>query len=154
MVHASDSSLDSFRETAPATLGDHSTFLIANYDRRVLKKSGAGHISPVGAFDSKADRVLILDVATQKYPYTWVPVSTLWAAMNTIDPDSGQVRGYLLVAAGSRLQGAPGAARGGHVAASRPALCPWAARRPVSSSASRPGCPAGISRSAQTSDRV
>lgn len=107
VVHASDSDLASFREAARATLGESGTFLVTNYDRRVLKQSGAGHISPVGAFDSETDRVLILDVATQKYPYTWVPVSRLWAAMNTMDSGSGQTRGYLLIAAGSRPQGIP-----------------------------------------------
>lgn len=105
VVHASSEGLAAFRDTASRTLGEPSTFLITNYDRRVLKQSGAGHISPVGAFDSKTDRVLILDVATQKYPYTWVPVSALWAAMNTIDSDSGQTRGYLLVTAGRPARG-------------------------------------------------
>lgn len=108
VVHANDAGLARFREVASTTLGEPGTFLIANYDRRVLKQSGAGHISPVGAFDSETDRVLILDVATQKYPYTWVPVSRLWEAMNTWDFDSGQTRGYLLVAAGRPPQGDPG----------------------------------------------
>jgi hypothetical protein len=105
IVHASESSLDLFREAARTTLAEPGTFLIANYDRRVLKQAGAGHISPVGAFDLETDRVLILDVATQKYPYTWVPMSMLWAAMNTLDADSGESRGYLLVSAGSQPQG-------------------------------------------------
>jgi hypothetical protein len=106
-VHASDSDLTSFRAAARSTLAEPGTFLITNYDRRVLKQSGAGHISPVGAFDSETDRVLILDVAIQKYPYTWVPVSMLWAAMNTMDSDSRQTRGYLLVTAGGQPQGIP-----------------------------------------------
>ncbi len=107
VVHASDSGLTSFREAARTVLGEPDTFLITNYDRRVLKQVGAGHISPVGAFDAETDRVLILDVASQKYPYTWVPVPMLWAAMNTLDSHSGQTRGYLLVAAGSQPQGHP-----------------------------------------------
>lgn len=107
VVHAKDSNLSVFREAARTTLSESSTFLVINYDRRLLRQSGAGHISPIGAFDSSTDRLLILDVATQKYPYTWVPVSMLWAAMNTVDPDSGQTRGYLLVAAGDPQQGNP-----------------------------------------------
>jgi len=107
IVHATDSGLPLFREAARKTLREPGTFLITNYDRRVLRQSGAGHISPIGALDSETDRVLILDVATQKYPYTWVPVSMLWAAMNTVDSDSGQTRGYLLVAAGVQPQGGP-----------------------------------------------
>jgi hypothetical protein len=41
----------------------------------------------------------VLDVAAHRYPYTWVPVSRLWSAMNTIDNDSGLARGYLLITA-------------------------------------------------------
>jgi hypothetical protein len=107
VVHAGDSDLAAFREAARTTLGETGTFLVINYDRRVLQQSGAGHISPVGAFDTETDRVLILDVATQRYPYTWVPVSMLWAAMNTMDSDSGRTRGYLLVAAVRQPEGIP-----------------------------------------------
>jgi hypothetical protein len=71
--------------------------LVVNYDRRELGQSGAGHISPLGAYSPATDRLLILDVAAYKYPYTWVPVSKLWSAMNTIDSDSGRTRGFLLV---------------------------------------------------------
>lgn len=102
VLHARQSDPTSFRDAARAALGEPRTFLVVNFDRRVLLQSGAGHISPVGAFDSETDRLLVLDVATQKYPYTWVPASKLWAAMNTMDSDSGQTRGYLLVSAGSR----------------------------------------------------
>ena len=94
--------MDSFREAARTALDESRTFLIVNYDRRQLQQAGAGHISPVGAFDAPTDRVLILDVATRKYPYTWIPLAALWGAMNTVDSDSGQTRGYLLVAADSQ----------------------------------------------------
>jgi hypothetical protein len=103
VVHAAQSSLESFRNDARATLAEPLTFLIVNYDRASLAQEGAGHISPVGAYSAETDRMLILDVAAYKYPYTWVPASKLWTALNTIDPDSGQTRGYLLVSdAGAR----------------------------------------------------
>ena len=106
LVYAADSDIASFRDAARSTLAEPRTFLVVNYDRRGLGQSGAGHISPIGAFSRDTDRVLVLDVATYKYPYTWVPVSRLWTAMNTVDSDSGRSRGYLLVAtrAGSTLQ--------------------------------------------------
>jgi hypothetical protein len=85
---------------ARTTLAESLTFVIVNYDRAVLGQDGGGHISPVGAYSPETDRMLVLDVAAYKYPYTWVPVSKLWSALNTIDPDSGQTRGYLLVSAG------------------------------------------------------
>jgi hypothetical protein len=102
VVHAAQSSLESFRDTARAALAEPMTFLIINYDRATLQQEGAGHISPVGAYSPGTDRMLVLDVAAYKYPYTWVPASRLWNALNTIDPDSGQTRGYLLVSGGPR----------------------------------------------------
>jgi hypothetical protein len=100
IVHAAQSNLESFRNMARATLAEPLTFLIVNYDRAALGQDGGGHISPVGTYSPETDRMLVLDVAAYKYPYTWVPVSKLWSALNTIDPDSGQTRGYLLVTAG------------------------------------------------------
>lgn len=97
IVHAENADLASFRTAAQATLSEPHTFLVANYDRRGLGQSGAGHISPIGAFSPATDRLLVLDVAAYKYPYAWVPVSRLWGAMNTVDADSGRTRGYLLV---------------------------------------------------------
>ncbi len=101
IVYADQSDIAAFRQAAHSTLSESVTFLVVNYDRRGLGQSGAGHISPIGAFSRATDRLLVLDVATYKYPYTWVPVSELWNAMNTIDSDSGRTRGYLLVSASS-----------------------------------------------------
>ena len=107
VVHAAQSSLELFRNTARATLAEPLTFLIINYDRATLEQDGGGHISPVGAYSPETDRMLVLDVAAYKYPYTWVPASKLWSALNTIDPDSGKTRGYLLVSSGGVQRSAP-----------------------------------------------
>ncbi|MEO6698522.1 MAG: phytochelatin synthase family protein [Paraperlucidibaca sp.] len=96
-MHAAQSSLESFRAAAQRILAEPHAFLVINYDRKMLEQHGAGHISPVAAYDAETDAVLVLDVAASKYPYTWVPLPMLWAAVNTIDPDSGQTRGYLVV---------------------------------------------------------
>ncbi len=101
IVPAEYSDLAAFRAEAQSALSEPLTFLVVNYDRRVLGQAGAGHISPIGAFSPATDRVLILDVATYKYPYTWVPIAKLWNAMNTVDADSGRTRGYLLLSAGT-----------------------------------------------------
>lgn len=98
-VHAEHSGIDAFRAAAQSALSEPHTFLVVNYDRRILEQSGAGHISPVGAYHPATDRLLVMDVATYKYPYTWVPVQKLWNAMNTVDRDAGRSRGYLLVKA-------------------------------------------------------
>lgn len=98
-VHAAQSNIEQFREVARTTLAEPLVFLIVNYDRKALEQEGTGHISPVAAYNSEKDALLILDVAAYKYPSTWVPLPKLWSAMNTIDPASGQTRGYLLVSA-------------------------------------------------------
>ena len=87
-----------------ATLSEPFTYVVVNYVRQLLGQAGAGHISPLGAFDPHTDRVLVLDVAAHRYPYSWVPVTRLWSAMNTIDTDSGRARGHLLVAVDARAK--------------------------------------------------
>ncbi len=100
VVHAAQSDLAAFRSAARAVLAEPAQFLIANYDRVALHQEGAGHISPVGAYDPGSDRLLVLDVAAHKYPPTWVRTGDLWNAMNTIDSTSGATRGYLVVREG------------------------------------------------------
>jgi hypothetical protein len=100
--HASDSSVDDFRKLASAYLGEPGHFVIVNYLRKALGEQIGGHISPLAAYDSKADRFLILDVARYKYPPVWVKTADLFAAMNT--PDAGndnKTRGFVLVTAAS-----------------------------------------------------
>lgn len=100
VVHAANTDLESFRGTARATLSEPSEYLIVNYDRVTLEQQGSGHISPVTAYHADTDRFLVLDVAAHKYPPTWVPATALWNAMKTVDPSSGESRGFLLVREG------------------------------------------------------
>jgi hypothetical protein len=97
--YASDSSLEEFRTLLEQNLSTRGDYIAINYQRAVLGQRQMGHISPLGAYNGAADRVLILDVAAYKYPPAWVPVETLWRAMNTIDTSSGRTRGYVLVGA-------------------------------------------------------
>jgi hypothetical protein len=99
VVHAerSNAAAKAFRLAASAALRDPRRVVLVNYDRRALGQQGAGHISPLGAYDPASDRLLVLDVAAHRYPPTWVGLGALWAAMATIDGDSGKMRGYLLV---------------------------------------------------------
>lgn len=71
--------------------------VIVNYDRQALGQIGAGHQSPLGAYDAASDSVLILDVAKFKYPPTWIGLADLLRAMDTVDPDSGRRRGLVVV---------------------------------------------------------
>lgn len=102
-VHAEHSDVAAFRADVQAVLAEPLTFMVVNYDRMALNQAGAGHISPVGAYHAATDRLLVMDVATYRYPHTWVPLDKLWAAMNTVDFDAGRTRGYLLVTASNRI---------------------------------------------------
>lgn len=115
-THTAQSSLEAFREVARTTLAEPGAFLVVNYDRKVLKQEGAGHISPVAAYSSAMDAVLVLDVAAYKYPHTWVPLGKLWSSMNTLDEISGQSRGYLLVSTGAAQQAVPANGSVGEIA--------------------------------------
>jgi hypothetical protein len=98
--HASDSSIDEFRKLASAYLGEPGHFVIVNFLRKVIGEEIGGHISPLAAYDGKADRFLILDVARYKYPPVWVKTADIFAAMNTPDAaNENKTRGFVLVTA-------------------------------------------------------
>jgi hypothetical protein len=98
-VYASDSDLDRFRKVLADSLARPDTFVLVNYLRKSLGQESGGHISPLGAYNQQADRVLILDTANYKYPWTWVKTEHLWKAMVESDPESKRSRGYVLVSA-------------------------------------------------------
>lgn len=95
--HATDFDADGLRAIVLETLADPDARLVANYSRQPINQEGGGHISPVAAYDEGSDRVLILDVARYKYPPVWVTIDDLHSAMSAIDPDSGSVRGLVVV---------------------------------------------------------
>src|SRR5271154_2061112 len=98
--HASESSVDEFRTLASAYLGQPGHFVIVNYSRKAIGEQPGGHISPLAAYDGKADRFLILDVARYKYPPVWVKTSDMFEAMNTADAaNDNKSRGFVLVTA-------------------------------------------------------
>jgi hypothetical protein len=100
--HAADGGLDAFRAAARGYLGAKDHFVVVNYLRKALGQEIGGHISPLAAYDEKADLFLVLDVARYKYPPVWVKAADLFDAMNTVDPvNAGKTRGYVLVAKAS-----------------------------------------------------
>ncbi|RWL81787.1 MAG: glutathione gamma-glutamylcysteinyltransferase [Mesorhizobium sp.] len=100
--HASDASLEQFRTQASSFLAKPGHFVIVNYLRKAMGQEKGGHISPLAAYDEKADRFLILDVARYKYPPVWVKTADLFAAMNTVDSDNeNRTRGYVLISSPS-----------------------------------------------------
>lgn len=95
LVYANDITVESFRERVKTNLTHVGDFVVINYDRRVLKQEGAGHISAIGAYDPARDAFLVLDEASYRYPFTWVPAPLLYAAMHTKDAD--KFRGALFI---------------------------------------------------------
>jgi glutathione gamma-glutamylcysteinyltransferase len=69
--------------------------VVAAYDRAGLDQAGSGHFSPIGGYHAARDLVLVLDVARFKYPPHWISAERMWQAMTTIDPATGQSRGWL-----------------------------------------------------------
>jgi hypothetical protein len=101
MQHASDLDLDRFRTALVRNLQTSGDYVLVNYDRKTAHQIGAGHISPVAAYDAETDRFLVLDTASYKYPWFWIDAQTLFAAANTTDSTSGKSRGFVLVGRGS-----------------------------------------------------
>lgn len=95
LVYADELNLEAFRERLKANLAQEGDFVLVNYDRRVLKQEGIGHISPVAVYDEKSDAFLILDEASYRYPFTWVPAPLLYQAVHT--QFAGRFRGVLLI---------------------------------------------------------
>lgn len=97
VIYADTLSLENFRARVKENLSHEGDFVVINYDRRVLKQSGGGHISPVGAYDESQDAFLVLDEAGYKYPFTWIPARLLYDAVHT--RDGGRFRGVLFIRA-------------------------------------------------------
>jgi Phytochelatin synthase len=96
--HATEHGLDEFRKSAAEYLATKDHFVIVNYLRKSIGQQVGGHISPLAAYDPKADRFLIMDVARYKYPPVWVTASDLFNAMNTADASNdNRTRGYVLI---------------------------------------------------------
>lgn len=88
-------SVKKFREILKKTVADKTSFLIANFDGKILGSQTSGHISALVAYDEDSDSVLVLDAALHKNPWFFVEVSKLYEAMNSMDGET--YRGYLVV---------------------------------------------------------
>lgn len=104
-VHGDEVTVEAFREVIRSNLSTERDYLLVNYQRQALGQGRVGHISPLGAYNSGSDAVLILDTADYKYPHTWVSVPDLHAAMQEKDSASGRSRGFVEVSRRGNLQG-------------------------------------------------
>jgi hypothetical protein len=97
VIHAADVSPDALRSRLRAALADPNQRVIVNYSRVPLGQEGAGHISPLAAYDAQTDSFLVLDVARYKYTPAWVSYDLLLAGMLLVDSDSKLSRGAVIL---------------------------------------------------------
>jgi hypothetical protein len=90
-----DLDLAAFREHL-SHVNDPARRYVINFSRGPLFGTGGGHHSPIAAYLSQEDLVLILDV-NQKYGPWLVKPERLYDAMNTIDTTAHKKRGLLLI---------------------------------------------------------
>lgn len=75
----------------------HDWVLLNFHARAYVGVGDYGHIAPVGAYDERQRRVLVLDPDRTWYEPYWVPEEVVLAGMATPDASTGQPRGYVYV---------------------------------------------------------
>ena len=81
--------LEYFRKLVQSAATADDRVVVMSYSRKTLEQTGDGHFAPIGGYHPQRDLVLIMDVARFKYPPHWVPMTTMWEAMNTADSETG-----------------------------------------------------------------
>ena len=87
--------INEFRKRLTVVLNDQNSFILANFDGKILNKTTAGHFSPIVAYNQENDEVLILDTALHRNKWFWSSLENLVKSMNTKDGDN--YRGYLII---------------------------------------------------------
>ena len=89
LSYADSTTIDDFRrgvrEACCRQVEEDERFIVVSFSRSVVGQSGSGHFSPLAAYDTQSDSVLILDTARFKYPPHWVKLELLWAAMLPVE---------------------------------------------------------------------
>lgn len=89
--------LEAIRGDLTENLKRPGDYVIVNYRRELVGQPGGGHISPLGAYDTESDSVLVLDVNPASAGWVWMPLATLVKGMRSFD--TVENRGYILVGA-------------------------------------------------------
>ncbi|MGY0215830.1 phytochelatin synthase family protein [Endozoicomonadaceae bacterium StTr2] len=74
-----------------------SYYWIVNFFGNSLGLKSRGHFCLIGAWNQKANMVLLLDPARHKNGWYWVSTDTLASAMTETIPDTTRIRGYIKV---------------------------------------------------------
>lgn len=102
LVFAREISVQHLRERVVAALGDQNRHMIVGYSRTQLGQEGAGHMSPIAAYNIESDMVLLMDTAAYNYPMTWIPLDRLYRAMLPDSATGANGRGFIEVSRRAR----------------------------------------------------
>jgi hypothetical protein len=73
-------------------------FILINFDQKIYTGDAqVGHIAPIGAYDGKNHKILILDPDRKWYEPYWVSEETLLMGMATRDNANHRNRGYVWI---------------------------------------------------------
>lgn len=90
--------LTALRKVLTEAENDPTVFLLANFDQKVFTEdTSVGHIAPIGAYNAKKQRVLILDPDRSWYEPYWIPDSLLLKGIGTVDKGAGKLRGLVRI---------------------------------------------------------
>ena len=74
------------------------TFIVVNFDQKFISGTESiGHFAPIGAYDAKTKRVLVMDPDRELFEPYWVDESRLLSSMETEDTDAHKHRGFVVV---------------------------------------------------------
>lgn len=100
-IHLTDASAKTKKELIEVLEANEKSpkdFIIGHFNQQAFTDDAdAGHIAPVGAYDAKNQKVLILDPDREYYEPYWISVDTFLAGMATRDKASDGQRGYLVI---------------------------------------------------------
>lgn len=96
MYYADEVNQESAHKLISQALKQTNTAVLVNINRPEIGQIGGGHFSPLGAYDTKSDSFLFLDVASHKsYGPTWIKFTDLYKSMNTMDGEHS--RGFIII---------------------------------------------------------
>ena len=87
---------DFFRTSVYASTKRENFFMVTNTSRKALKQTGDGHFSPVAAFHTNSDNLLLFDSARFKYNSMWFTIPMIYNALANIDKATEKMRGFIL----------------------------------------------------------
>ena len=97
MYFASEHNFESFLKCIKNSFSGVESYILVNFKTGDVGYSwDVGHFSPICAYNSKNDSILLLDVWPSEKRW-WIPSSNLYESLKAIDFDSKKSRGWLVI---------------------------------------------------------